>query len=806
MLCNSISADRVDSEFPIATTTQIDASMVEIVIDPALDGSEPPPESNGDAGVEKLRPEHREQLRRSGLTDETITLAGFQSVSGLEATTHGFPAWSGLLIPYPGYPDYVRLRPDDPPKDENGSAPKYLSPKESRNHLYIPPGVEQCLQDKSKALLITEGEKKALKSTQDGFPTLGLSGVWNWKTKAEGVLPELKAIKWKGRKVFVVFDSDLRTNSEVQAAQRGLVKELENSGATVRVVSLPSSPNGEKVGLDDYLVAHSPSDLRALLDKAGHLLDETLKLIEKGLDPTQLEKRLQDVYRTMKLYPTSIKQYAEQLRQKLTKAGYSPPCVSAIEKLVERVDPFLSDRTEEDKDDGGLSPDLDAKQAAEAMLNDCYRHADGTLTLRLYKGDFYEWKGTHYVPLQESDLGPLVMRYLQQKNLTCRESFVGDVIGNLKGFVHLNTDCQPTFRIDQADQLGSAQVTPEWVIAFQDCLVPMDQLLGGTVYQDDHSPAWFNLVGLPYEFDPEAKCPKWVEFLNQVLDNDPDLVALVQQMFGYCLTHSLKYQKFFILHGPGANGKSVVLEILEAMLGQKNVSHLSLDQFSDRFSLGAMEGKLANIYADLEELEKVDEGRIKTLTCGEAIQIDRKYKEPRPMYPTAKLVFSTNSLPNLRDRSQGIWRRLIVIPFEVTIPESQQDKGLADKLKTELSGIFNWAVEGFKKLQQQGVFIEPAKCRQVKSQHRRDSDPVLVFLDECVADDPAKSIPCDGFYDRYKTWCEAHGHKPLNNANLGKELRMHKPDVKVIAKKKALNAGPRQTRREYQGLDWIPLM
>jgi hypothetical protein len=206
---------------------------------------------------------HREDLRRSGLSDETIARSGIYSAPAQQVKDLlGYGVGAGMVFPYPssnGAKAYVRVRLDRP--DDQGK--RYRSPAKVQNHLYIPPTLDvKRLADVSLPLFFTEGEKKCLKAVQEGLTCVGLAGVWSWRTrfpdKGRGVpLPELEALVLAGRVVYIVFDSDRVTNENVQKAERALAAYLASRGATVSRIPLPSSPDGTKVGLDDYLITHS---------------------------------------------------------------------------------------------------------------------------------------------------------------------------------------------------------------------------------------------------------------------------------------------------------------------------------------------------------------------------------------------------------------------------------------------------------------------------------------------------------------------------------------------------------------------
>ena len=149
-------------------------------------------------------------------------------------------------------------------------------------------------------------------------------------------------------------------------------------------------------------------------------------------------------------------------------------------------------------------------------------------------------------------------------------------------------------------------------------------------------------------------------------------------------------------------------------------------------------------------------------------------------YPTARLVLATNNRPRFRDRSEGIWRRMILVPFRYTVPPERKDRNLTEKLENELSGIFLWALEGLKRLRANGRFTEAAACGQVLCEYRLESNPARVFLGEHVTAGEGKSVPCKELYDRYSIWCKENGFEALNSAQFGKELGKHFPTVRRV--------------------------
>lgn len=208
-----------------------------------------------------LRPEHLAGLRQRGLSDETIRAAGIYSGDATEVKAIlGFGCGSGLVIPYDD--TYKRVRLDL--ADAGGG--RYRSPRGSRNRLYsrLRPEV---LTDPTIPLYISEGELKALKGSQEGFPTIGVSGVWSWRVRLHGVpmeMPDFDRVTWEGRTAIVVFDSDAEVKPQVNLAEHALCLALRERGAKVHVIRLPDGPKGEKYGMDDFLVARGAEAFRGL--------------------------------------------------------------------------------------------------------------------------------------------------------------------------------------------------------------------------------------------------------------------------------------------------------------------------------------------------------------------------------------------------------------------------------------------------------------------------------------------------------------------------------------------------------------
>ncbi len=212
----------------------------------------------------RLWDHHLQDLRASGLSDETIAASGCYSAT--EACVReilGFRLGPGLVFPFPGTGDergvpFVQVKPDTRPEWLNGA--KYITPKKAGCRLYVPPILRpEVLSDPQIPLSITEGAKKALRATQEGLPCVGLAGVDAWRDHRSGKsapIPDLDRARWKDRTTYIIYDSDLAKKPPVRFAEFRLARELRERGAQVFAIRIPGGPNGEKVGLDDYLNTH----------------------------------------------------------------------------------------------------------------------------------------------------------------------------------------------------------------------------------------------------------------------------------------------------------------------------------------------------------------------------------------------------------------------------------------------------------------------------------------------------------------------------------------------------------------------
>ena len=284
-------------------------------------------------------------------------------------------------------------------------------------------------------------------------------------------------------------------------------------------------------------------------------------------------------------------------------------------------------------------------------------------------------------------------------------------------------------------------------------------VLEGTL--QPHTPEYYSTVQLNVSYSPDARCPRFIQYLHEVLNADQ--IPLIQEMLGYFLVPVTRGQKCFVIVGEGGAGKSQLLLVLnEILLGRENVSNVSWQALNERFKTAELFGKLANIFADLPTKNIDDNGIFKALVGEDYLTVEKKNRDPFSFQSTARLLFSCNNIPrNYGDRSEGFYRRLIIIRFDHAVPDEKKDVDLLDKLRTEADGIFLFALEGLKRLMHNHYrFSETAANRKELQQYREESDSVLSFLKDCCVPGEQAVVGSTELFNAYKTYCDESGMKP----------------------------------------------
>jgi putative DNA primase/helicase len=241
----------------------------------------------------------------------------------------------------------------------------------------------------------------------------------------------------------------------------------------------------------------------------------------------------------------------------------------------------------------------------------------------------------------------------------------------------------------------------------------------------------------PIEYDPGAKCPLFLAFLSQIFDGNQAIIDYLQRFFGYCLTGKTGEQILLFFYGLGCNGKSVLANILGALLGDYASTAgsdllMSRDNRGSTNDVAALRGSRLVKVSEFDDNEKLAEAQIKTLTGGDQVTCRFLYCESFTYVPTYKLLLIGNHKPKVRSTDHGIWRRIHLLNFGVTIPEGERDPYLQDKLLQELPGILAWAVQGCLNWQAKGL-AAPVEILAATDEYRQSENVFAQWLDDICA-------------------------------------------------------------------------
>mgnify|MGYP003147158396 FL=1 len=279
---------------------------------------------------------------------------------------------------------------------------------------------------------------------------------------------------------------------------------------------------------------------------------------------------------------------------------------------------------------------------------------------------------------------------------------------------------------------------------------------------------------LPFAYDSKAKAPQFQKFLDEVLP-EPELQKILAEYLGYIFVKNsvLKLEKVLLLFGTGANGKSVLFEVLMALLGAQNVANYSLQSLTaeNGNSRAMLVNKLLNYASEING--KLESNIFKLLISGEPVEARLLYKNTQIISDYARFMFNCNELPKEVENTNAFFRRFIILPFRVTIPPNKQDKGLSNRIiETELSGVFNWVLNGLTRLLKNKDFSQSNIVQNEVLQYQKESDSVMMFLeDENYQQSVEQDRPLKDVFSEYKTYCLDSGYRLCSNRTFSSRLR-----------------------------------
>lgn len=283
---------------------------------------------------------------------------------------------------------------------------------------------------------------------------------------------------------------------------------------------------------------------------------------------------------------------------------------------------------------------------------------------------------------------------------------------------------------------------------------------------------------IPWDYDPTAYYELTDQTLNKMACQDPEIRNLMEEMIGYTFYRRNELGKAFMLTGEKSNGKSTFLDMIKTMLGAQNVSSLDLGELGERFKTAELFGKLANIGDDIEDDFVKSTGVFKKLVTGDALNVERKGKDPFDFSNYSKLLFSANNIPRL-GKGRGaaaITRRLIIIPFNAKF--SKDDPDFRPYIKYDLRQpesiqyLIKIGINALKRILADEGFSNSKKVDAELEEYEVENNPMLMFFEDLQTNE-YENQPIKQVYTTYTEYCVRNGMQPVSNIQFGKEIKKH---------------------------------
>ena len=424
-------------------------------------------------------------------------------------------------------------------------------------------------------------------------------------------------------------------------------------------------------------------------------------------------------------------------------------------------------------DDGDVAPDVRPLwppptaplRVAQEIYRDC--RLDDMRTLLCWRGNWMRWNTTHWSEVDTAELRSSAydilgevdyMKPIREKGVTVgyertpwdpTKHKVADVLEAIAAVGHLSSEIDPpSWIVHSAVKTAATQM-----ISCQNGLLDLS-----TRTTRKHTPALFNVVSVPFDFDENAPKPvAWLEFLDSVWPNDEESVALLQEYVGYVLSGRTDMQKMLLLIGPTRSGKGTIARLLVALIGRGHAAGPTLASLATNFGLSPLLGKPLAIVSDARLGDTPAHTVVERLLCitGEdMLTVDRKFRDPWSGKLPTRFVILTNELPRFRDSSAAIANRMLILQMTRSFL-GHEDRTLDSRLRAELPSILKWALEGLDRLIAEDRFTVPAASEDAANLMADLASPVSAFVrDRCVRT-PTASVEVDDLYHAWMTWAIA---------------------------------------------------
>ncbi|MEU1120810.1 MULTISPECIES: phage/plasmid primase, P4 family [unclassified Streptomyces] len=421
---------------------------------------------------------------------------------------------------------------------------------------------------------------------------------------------------------------------------------------------------------------------------------------------------------------------------------------------------------------------------------------DGHLTLRHWRDAWMSWDDSHWRELDAQQIRAHLYKQLehavfeqetprgemQQRPWAPTSRKVADLMQAIAAVTHLTPTVDPPAWLGTStDAFGREKSRTETLRATG----PVVACTNGLLRVRDRmltplTPAFFNLVSVPFDYDPDATAPSWEAFLQQVWPDDADAIAALQEWFGYVLSGRTDQQKILLIVGPTRSGKGTIARVLASLVGQGNIAGPTLASLVTNFGLSPLLGKSLGVVSDARltgrDGPQVVE-RLLTISGEDTVDVDRKFKDPWTGKLPTRLMILSNELPNFGDASGVIARRFVVLNMTVSWL-GKEDTHLTDRLTAEMPGVLNWALDGLARLEDTGRFTIPASSREAVTTMQDTASPTSAFVRECCDTGPDCEVSVAALWQTWKDWADDSGVPTGTKALMGRNLLSVVPQLR----------------------------
>ena len=405
----------------------------------------------------------------------------------------------------------------------------------------------------------------------------------------------------------------------------------------------------------------------------------------------------------------------------------------------------------------------DPNMSAKALIASKFKNENGQRTLLHYQDTFYIWRKSRYEELPKEQMVGIVWQFL--------DGAMHMTKNGPDRFKPNTTRCNDVMRAAATQsQLRGKKEFPHWS-RHVNAVAPAEEMLAcsnGLLHIPTRklfplTPGFRNVFAVDYNYDEHALPSNlWINFLNQLWPGDQQSIETLQEMFGLFLTNDTSYQKAFMIVGPPRSGKGTITRVLQRLLGKDHIAATTLSALGETFGKQPLLNKTVAIMSDVRidgrsDLQSVSESLL-SITGEDTVPVNRKNMTTVMEQLKVRFLLTTNTVPRLPDSSEALTKRFIMMQLLNSFYE-KEDKALSAKLTEErgMSGLLNWALDGLRRLNARGYFVQPTSAETSSKMFREASNPVGEFVKEnCVVKDDAE-CSCKDLYTVYTAWCEEEG-------------------------------------------------